>query len=191
MDRTQNPPLTAIERRADEFAGGWHAREGQRRNFTGEPYIVHPRAVAQILRDFDRPLSVVVAGYLHDVLEDTGASPNEVESLFGYSVVTLVLAVTNPEKRHGESRADYQDRIIAQLVAAGADAQDLKCADIAHNCSGLSRLSPSFARTYLPKKQRMLEAFTCANPALQAFALAIVQAELDLLPAGRSASLPS
>jgi (p)ppGpp synthase/HD superfamily hydrolase len=84
-------PMT---RRALEFAAERHA--GQLRASDQAQFILHPLEVAQLLRGRDYPDDVVAAGVLHDVIEDTGVSPEELELRFGAPVATLVEAVSDP-----------------------------------------------------------------------------------------------
>ena len=72
---------------AFDFAHQLH--DGQMRA-TGEPYIVHPIAVADLLRDIGAGSSVIAAGFLHDVVEDTQVTPEEIEAQFGAEVRALV-----------------------------------------------------------------------------------------------------
>jgi len=77
--------------RAFEFAYQLH--KGQYRA-SGEPYIAHPVAVAGLLRDLGGSGVMIAAGFLHDVVEDTDVTPEEIESRFGVEVRQLVEGVT-------------------------------------------------------------------------------------------------
>ena len=80
-----------LVRRAYEVAEAQH-REQMRSS--GEPYITHPLAVADILADLRSDVDTVAAGLLHDVVEDTGYTPEQLETNFGSRVKELVLGVT-------------------------------------------------------------------------------------------------
>ncbi len=83
-------------KQAFEFAATQHA--GQKRKFTGVAYFSHPIAVAQALKEFSD--EVVIAGLLHDVIEDTDATAAEIEKYFGPKVAFLVLGCTkDPSKQ--------------------------------------------------------------------------------------------
>src|SRR5512133_1244063 len=84
-------PLT---RRALEFAAERH--EGQRREADDAAFILHPLEVAQLLRNLGYDDGIVAAAVLHDSLENTDATPLELESRFGGEVARLVCAVTEP-----------------------------------------------------------------------------------------------
>ena len=111
---------------ADEalaFVGDAYRTRLQRRGRTVE----HPVAVAGLLADDAQPPRVVVAGILHDVLEDTGATGDELEAVFGPDVARLVAAVTQDP-----SIRKYQERKAAlrrQIVNAGAAAAAVSLAD--------------------------------------------------------------
>ena len=89
--------------------------------------VEHPVAVAGLLADDAQPPRVVVAGILHDVLEDTDATGDELQALFGTDVARLVGALTQDA-----SIRKYQERKAAlrrQIVDAGADAAAVSLAD--------------------------------------------------------------
>ena len=74
--------------RADAFAAAAHASIGQRRRYTGDPYIVHPRRVARMVAQTDVRDAVVAAAMLHDVVEDTPVTLTDIRAAFGDGVAT-------------------------------------------------------------------------------------------------------
>ncbi|HXZ88593.1 MAG TPA: HD domain-containing protein, partial [Candidatus Binataceae bacterium] len=70
----------ALIRRAYEYSARMHAEQ---KRMSGEPYVTHPLAVALIIAGFKQDQPSIVTGLLHDVVEDTGASLEEVQNLFG------------------------------------------------------------------------------------------------------------
>jgi Guanosine polyphosphate pyrophosphohydrolases/synthetases len=82
--------------KAIEFSTKAHT--GLYRKGTKIPYITHPLNVAQILIEYECPESVVTAGILHDTLEDTQATVDDIRDAFGYEVADLVNAVSEPNK---------------------------------------------------------------------------------------------
>jgi len=90
-------------RKALKFAAMKHA--GQIRKGTTVPYLVHPVEVAMVLRSFHCSTDVAVAGYLHDTLEDTDATYDEIASLFGKNVANIVSEVTAKDKRVALAKA--------------------------------------------------------------------------------------
>ena len=90
------PPLGDMVFEAIEFAARAHA--GQLRKGTRLPYIIHPLAVARILIEADQPDETVVAGLLHDTIEDTPVTREEIHDRFGAGVADLVAAVSEPDR---------------------------------------------------------------------------------------------
>ncbi|WP_239256185.1 HD domain-containing protein [Listeria ilorinensis] len=80
------------------------AHEGQKRKITGEIYFSHPLNVARILRQAGFSEDVVIAGLLHDVVEDTLVTANEIEQEFGSHVAALVLSHTEDKTLSWEER---------------------------------------------------------------------------------------
>ncbi|MTJ93609.1 MAG: HD domain-containing protein, partial [Desulfovibrio sp.] len=72
--------------RAAAFAAEAHAAVGQVRKYTGEPYVEHPRAVARLVADAGGDDAMVAAAWLHDVVEDTRVSLDEIRGQFGDAV---------------------------------------------------------------------------------------------------------
>ena len=87
------------------------AHEGQKRK-SGEPYIIHPLYVALILADQELDKETITAGLLHDVVEDTIMTREEIEEQFGSDVALLVDGVTKLEKL--KLSGDYQDKTQVQ-----------------------------------------------------------------------------
>lgn len=137
-------PLHIAFRQALRFALDYHT--GQTRKGTSVPYIVHPVAVGEILAyHFPDTLELVVAGLLHDVVEDTDATLEQVERRFGPTVTTLVDAVTKPDNLAGlpedpEERWQVKrDAQLEKLRTANDDAYRLKAADTLANLRSLAR----------------------------------------------------
>lgn len=82
--------------KAIEFAAKAHS--GQYRKGTKLPYIVHPLGVAKILIECDAPEYLVVAGILHDTIEDTAVTLDEIKQTFGWDIADLVEAASEPDK---------------------------------------------------------------------------------------------
>lgn len=99
----------------------------------GEPYILHPEAVAKRLRFLDHPDWVVAVGWLHDVIEDTVVTMENLGALGLKIEQTNVLDALT--RREGEVYAEYIDRVIG----AGHTARTVKIVDINHNLHPLRR----------------------------------------------------
>ncbi|MCQ2570670.1 MAG: RelA/SpoT family protein [Candidatus Saccharibacteria bacterium] len=125
------------------------AHEGQLRK-TGEPYIIHPLAVMKILEEWNMDEDSIIAGVLHDTVEDTELTLKNVEEQFGKDVAFLVNGVTKLGKaRSGMKNLDEYlpetgDNLLKLLIATGQDIRVLiiKLADRLHNLRTLSALPP-------------------------------------------------
>jgi guanosine-3',5'-bis(diphosphate) 3'-pyrophosphohydrolase len=139
-----------IVRKAYEFSAKVH--EGQRRR-SGEPYLQHPIAVAGVLTSLKTDVTAIVAALLHDTLEDTMATPEELESEFGKDVVHLVDGVTKIGKITFKSHEEKQAENFRKMLLSMADdirVVLIKLADRLHNMRTLEHLSP-------PKRQAIAE----------------------------------
>lgn len=125
------------------------AHEGQTRK-TGEPYIVHPLAVKKILEEWGMDEDTIIAGILHDTVEDTDLTLEDIKKEFGESVAFLVDGVTKlGTARDGMRDIDTylpatKDNFLRLMIALGDDIRVLiiKLADRLHNLRTLSALPP-------------------------------------------------
>lgn len=78
--------------------------EGQKRKGTDLPYIVHPMEVMQILTALNCSENVIIAGILHDTLEDTDATPDEIKQLFGADVLAIVQSESEDKSKTWKER---------------------------------------------------------------------------------------
>jgi len=130
--RTHHPrgDLSIIER---AYAVAEKAHRGQKRR-SGEPYITHPLAVAQILADLGLGPKAIAAALLHDTVEDTGYQLDELREAFGDEVAMLVDGVTKLDKvKYGD--AAQAETVRKMIVAMSRDIRVLviKLADRLHN----------------------------------------------------------
>ncbi|MBZ2189057.1 bifunctional GTP diphosphokinase/guanosine-3',5'-bis pyrophosphate 3'-pyrophosphohydrolase [Alcanivorax sp. JB21] len=119
--------------RAYEFAE--HAHEGQYRR-TGDPYITHPLAVANILTDMHMDHESLMAAMLHDVIEDTGVSKEQLAEMFSPGVAELVDGVSKIAQIKFESKAEQQaENLRKMMLAMTRDIRVIlvKLADRLHN----------------------------------------------------------
>lgn len=135
--------------RAKEIAVRQH--ECQYRKYTGEPYITHPAAVAQIVQTLPHTPEMVAAAWLHDVVEDTDMGLPMVEYIFGPKVAAIVGGLTKQGKKQP---------IAIQAVWLSKEHRDIKTiklADIYHNISNLVDVAPrDYALKYLTEKQQLI-----------------------------------
>ena len=127
---------------AAAFDFAFQLHEGQFRA-SGDPYIVHPVAVADLLRDIGASASVIAAGFLHDVVEDTDVTPEQLESHFGPEVRGLVEGVTKLGGLHFTNRTEAQaENLRKMFLAMASDIRVVlvKLADRLHNMRTLGAL---------------------------------------------------
>jgi RelA/SpoT family (p)ppGpp synthetase len=132
--------------RAYRFAKDAH---GSQARYTGEPYITHPLAVAQILAQMRMDPQTIMAAILHDVVEDTPVKQSDVIDKFGKEVADLVDGVTKLTQIHFENYAQAQAENFRKMVMAMAsDIRVIlvKLADRLHNMRTLSGLPPEKRR---------------------------------------------
>ncbi|MBU2159115.1 HD domain-containing protein, partial [Patescibacteria group bacterium] len=134
-----SPEEIALIERAYEFAKKAH--EGHTR-YSGEPYFIHPAAVAKHLAELGMDARTIVAALLHDAIEDAMATPEEVETQFGSEVLFLVEGVTKLGKHKYQGGERHAESLRRLLVATSADIRVLiiKLADRYHNMSTLEHV---------------------------------------------------
>ncbi len=122
---------TALIERAFQYAQ--RAHEGQQR-MSGDPYITHPVAVAEIVADLGLPDTVIAAALLHDVVEDAGIAVDDIRSEFGDEVAMLVDGVTKLDRiTYGESAQAETVRKMVLAMARDIRVLILKLCDRLHN----------------------------------------------------------
>src|SRR3989442_1431459 len=159
--------------RAYQFSAASH--QGQQRA-SGEPYLSHPLAVANLLVDFKMDVTTVTAGLLHDVLEDTTATKADLERELGKEIAELVDGVTKIGKLAFSSREERQaENFRKMLVAMARDLRVLmiKLADRLHNMRTLHYLTADRARKI---GQETLDIYA---PLAHRLGMANVKAELE------------
>ncbi|MGC9223808.1 MAG: RelA/SpoT family protein [Terracidiphilus sp.] len=139
-----NRPGDDIEliRRAWEFCVSHH--EGQKRA-SGDPYIVHPLEVAEVLAEMKLDATAIAAALLHDAVEDTPATSEEIGERFGDQVAHIVEGVTKIDKIQFANREDRQaENVRKMLLAMVSDVRVvlIKLADRLHNMRTLEHLKP-------------------------------------------------
>ncbi|PMH46014.1 bifunctional GTP diphosphokinase/guanosine-3',5'-bis(diphosphate) 3'-diphosphatase [Vibrio sp. 10N.286.49.B3] len=137
-----------VEALRQSFVVARDAHEGQSRS-SGEPYIIHPVAVARILAEMRLDTETLQAALLHDVIEDTEVSKEELEAQFGTTVAELVDGVSKLDKLKFRDRKEAQAENFRKMVLAMV--QDIrviliKLADRTHNMRTLGALRPDKKR---------------------------------------------
>lgn len=129
---------------ASAFQFAYELHEGQYRR-SGEPYIAHPVAVADLIRDLGGGSAMIAAGFLHDIVEDTDITCEEIEERFGEGVSHLVEGVTKLSKFNFSSKTERQaENFRRMFLAMAKDIRVIvvKLADRLHNMRTLEHLKP-------------------------------------------------
>jgi len=135
-----------IIREAAEFAAIAH---GDQKRHSGEPYIIHPFAVGEILMNLQMDVDTVVAGILHDTLEDTPVTYDELLTKFGKIVADLVEGETKISALRAKNKSQQESETIRKMFFAMAEDVRviiIKLADKLHNMRTLQHLTPTRAR---------------------------------------------
>ena len=135
-------PSEQIEQVVKAYEVGAKAHDGQTR-LSGEPYISHPVAVAQILADMRMDGQTIAAAILHDVVEDTDTDLEDLESLFGSEVASLVDGVSKLDQIQFNSRAEAQAESFRKMMLAMIEdirVIMVKLADRLHNMKTLDAM---------------------------------------------------
>ncbi len=141
-------PDKQIEQIAEAYKFGLAAHEGQTRK-TGEPYITHPVAVAQELAEMHLDSEAIMAAILHDTVEDTAATLEEIEEQFGNEVALLVDGVSKLDQIQFHSRAEAQAESFRKMMLAMIEDIRVilvKLADRLHNMQTLGAMPSSKKR---------------------------------------------
>ncbi len=114
-------------------------KEQTRRADNLTPYIVHPFAVALILTNYTDNEDIIAAALLHDTIEDTAYTPEEMEKDFGKTVKEIVLGVTEPKISGGLKQSWMERKLgyLEKLKSASMESLMVSAADKIHNLSSL------------------------------------------------------
>lgn len=153
-----------MEEKALEFARQAHGT--QQRKFTHEPYIEHPKRVAEMVRKVPHTSAMICAAYLHDVVEDTPVSHQEIEQRFGQEVARLVHELTDEfvkEAYPALNRKKRKQREVARQATMSPEAKTIKLADVIDNTRDIAKNDKDFAVRYIPEMMALVEALQGGN----------------------------
>lgn len=165
-----------MEEEALEFAAKAHG--AQQRKYSEEPYIEHPKRVAEIVRTVQHSSEMICAAYLHDVVEDTPVSLQEIEENFGKEVAALVDELTDEfvkEKYPHLNRKRRKEREVARQAKISPKAKTVKLADVIDNTPDIVRHDRNFARRYVPEMEALTKVLQGGNQDLYKRALKEVE----------------
>jgi guanosine-3',5'-bis(diphosphate) 3'-pyrophosphohydrolase len=175
MDKSSHEliPAGPVQRILDaaKFASEKHAAQ-KRKGVAAEPYVNHLIEVAQLVASSSGELDVkmVMAAFLHDTIEDTGTTAEELEQAFGSDVTSLVLELTDDKSLPNQVRKELQ---VKETPHKSARAQVVKLADKISNLRSLLTSPPADwsterKREYFDWGRRVVNAMPAPNPVLKA-----------------------
>ena len=166
-DVATNPNQCINVFKAAVYAHAAHAAVNQLRDYTGEPYIVHPEEVVKILIEHGVCDSVTLQGaWLHDVVEDTEVTADNIEDMFERLVFELVVSVTENEYPDDMPRSARKVEERERWRVGTVRTKNLKCADLLSNGKSIIEHNPKFARVYMEEVYLAIPALKGAKPSL-------------------------
>jgi GTP pyrophosphokinase len=137
------------------FQMGKKAHDGQTRKFDGKPYFTHPLRVAQLVKKFGGNDNMYAAALLHDTLEDTNLTYEDIVKNTNKSVADLVLQLTSNKSDMEEmgSKAEY---LTKKMNAMSKDALTIKLLDRLDNVSDFKTAGAKFVAKYKPQTEEIL-----------------------------------
>lgn len=169
-----------IVKHAEDIATYLHSVPMQRRKYTGDPYIVHPGAVVNIIKSVPHNDEMLAAAWLHDVVEDTVISLGEINSEFGECIGSLVEMLTDVSKPEDGNRAIRKEIDRLHTAKASPEAQTIKLADLIDNSKSILIYDKyGFGRVFLKEMKQLLGVLTNGDKSLLDQAIVIVTNNTD------------
>ena len=167
--------LTTVQR-AELFAQ--QAHKDHQRKYTGDPYYVHLDEVRRIVKGAGGSEDMQAAALLHDTVEDTSVTSQDIMKEFGSKIAKLVVELTDISKPEDGNRAVRKAMDRDKLASASAEAQTIKYADLISNGKDIMQNDPKFAKVYMKEKADLLRVMTKGDSRLRSAALAMLPDEL-------------
>jgi (p)ppGpp synthase/HD superfamily hydrolase len=145
---------------AIKFASYYHS--GQTRNYTNEPYIQHPLAIAKMIANRTNPFisqTLIPVAILHDVLEDTVATRLQLLEVFGKKIHDMVIELTDSftaDKYPCFNRAERKALECHRIKGISTGSKIIKLCDLIDNTKSIVEHDKDFAVTYLKEKKQLL-----------------------------------
>lgn len=165
--------MSEFVHKAYQFAKKAH--EGQKRKYSGEPYINHPVEVMQIVLTVPHTEEMLAAALLHDNVEDCGITLYQIKKEFGWQVMAYVNDLSDVSKPEDGNR-ELRKKLDRDWIAEGDPAsKTIKLADLISNSRSIVKHDKDFARVYIKEKELLLEVLTEGDATLYAKAKQIVE----------------
>jgi guanosine-3',5'-bis(diphosphate) 3'-pyrophosphohydrolase len=139
--------------KAEDFARTKHL--GQKRKLSNDPYIVHPIRVAKIVSEFSDNPVLLMAALLHDTIEDTQTTYEDIKANFSDEVADMVMALTNdPEEKERMGKKEY---LTKKMSLMDSDTLLVKLADRLDNVRDLNDSDLPWSRNYAVQTEYILD----------------------------------
>jgi len=164
----------SLSRKAEAFATRKHAEINHVRKYTGEPYINHPAEVVELVKSVQHTEEMIAASWLHDTVEDTNTTIEEIEAEFGLDVRIYVEGLTDVSKPEDGNRAARKALDRDHLAKQFPCVMTIKLADLISNGISITERDPNFAKVFLKEKRLLLGVLKDGNSELwkQAYKIA-------------------
>ena len=174
----------AILQKIRDFAD--HAHGDQRRKYTPDRYIVHPIRVMELCKPYTTNIAVLASALLHDVLEDTPVTKEEIRVFLqgqlgdrvAVQTLNLVTELTDVYVKSSYPRLNRRQRKAKEterIKKTSAEAQTVKYADILDNCREIVQHDRDFAPVFLRECHDLLKTMDKGNSSLRAAAFKVVE----------------
>lgn len=167
--------------RAAAFAYAAHAAVGQKRKYTGTPYIEHPERVARLVRVAGfGSAEMIAAAWLHDVVEDTGVTQEDIIAMFPPKVAELVDWMTDKMTPADGNRNYRKFKERERWATAPAEAQTIKLADAYDNAQDILAHDKDFAKVYLAEMRLLMPILDRGHERLRSMLSEVLRQELEI-----------
>ncbi|MBE9515939.1 MAG: bifunctional (p)ppGpp synthetase/guanosine-3',5'-bis(diphosphate) 3'-pyrophosphohydrolase [Proteobacteria bacterium] len=163
----------SLVERAAEYAEKAH--KGQKRKYTGEPYINHCITVSELVKSVDHTDEMLAAALLHDTVEDTEIAIMDIYFDFGEPICSYVAGLTDVSTLADGNRAARKKIDRDHYINSSPEVQTIKLADLIDNSKSIVERDPEFAKVYMKEKEALLGVLTEGDPELYRQAMYIVE----------------
>ena len=160
---------------AKRYAIEMHGSIDHKRKYTGDPYHVHLAAVAELVASVGGTEEMIAAAWLHDIVEDTAATHEDVEQRFGDQVALLVRELTDVSRPQDGNRAIRKAMDREHLAKASIEARTIKLADLLDNAKSIVEHGGGFARVFMNEMRALLKVLHGGEARLYALAQKAVE----------------
>lgn len=150
--------------KAMRFASNAHEKVNQTRKYTGEPYITHPMIVSETIKKYYDDAEMIAAALLHDTVEDTEVTIEDIEREFSYHVTRWVDQLTDVSKPSDGNRKIRKEIDRRHTAAADLEAKLIKLSDFLDNTENIVKHDQKFAVIYMEEKTLALQAMIEKTP---------------------------